>query len=265
MQRIIKTLPFLLFFQLPSKTVFAQPSKMVSFSFHKLRGNQWQGACSVKTNIFQTAVYTIIPAKSIKSGKWRKDIKPQIIWAGVELDSGYVDTTILIKGIATKTKIKVPNDYVDSSIEIEIYPGNFGVLRSQDGWYSIYKYSLSGNSIHFQVDTSKEVQSSELDREIIQRASAILFSDSVWNRADDRACDTGDNRWSIYCAMVQATIDVTGAFHHRRPALQLIRKIVEERSINKQYKHRLMDYNNDPTTKFEDIKSIFQEALTLIY
>jgi hypothetical protein len=61
--------------------------------------------------------------------------------------------------------------------------------------------------------------------------------------------------------MEKATIEVTGGFHHRRPALQVVRKIVEERAASRPYKHRLMDYNNDPTTRFADVQTLFAEAL----
>jgi hypothetical protein len=54
---------------------------------------------------------------------------------------------------------------------------------------------------------------------------------------------------------------VTGGFHHRRPALELVRQIVDERSEGRNYHHRLMDYNNDPSTRLEDVQSLFAEAL----
>jgi hypothetical protein len=187
------------------------------------------------------------------------------VWAGVEVDSGYVDSTIWIGGVLSPARVKVADDYVDSTIEIEIYAGGFGVLRSLDGWYAISGFSQSAQLMRFQVDTSQEVQSSELDRDIIKRAATILSSDSVWNHgADDRNCGPASTRWSIYCAMERATAEVTGGFHHRRPALQLVRRIVEERTVGRKYRHRLMDYNNDPSTRFEDVASIFAEAIARI-
>jgi hypothetical protein len=40
-----------------------------------------------------------------------------------------------------------------------------------------------------------------------------------------------------------------------------VRKIVDERAANRSYDHRLMDYNNDATTKLEDVKTLFAEAI----
>jgi hypothetical protein len=225
-------------------SALAQSPKPVDFVFHGKSEGRWEGSCISKTPVFQTAIFTIAPAKSVTTGSWRKDISPTLVWSGVEVDS----------------------DYVDSTIEIEVYTGGFGVLRSQDGWYAISGFSQSTEFIRFQVDTSQEVQSSELDRDIIRRAASILSSDSVWNHgADDRHCAAEATRWSVYCAMERATAEITGGFHHRRPALQLVRRIVEERTVGRKYRHRLMDYNNDPSTTFEDVGSVFAEALRRIH
>jgi hypothetical protein len=89
----------------------------------------------------------------------------------------------------------------------------------------------------------------------------LLSSDAVWNRADDRKCDAAAKTWSIYCALEHATREVTGGFHHRRPALETVRLIVEERTKGRDYSHRLMDYNNDTSTHLNDVRSLFAEAL----
>jgi hypothetical protein len=60
----------------------------------------------------------------------------------------------------------------------------------------------------------------------------------------------------------RATIEVTGAFHHRRPAMELVRQIVDERSAGRPYHHRLMDYNNAPTTRLADVRGIIADALS---
>jgi hypothetical protein len=241
-----------------------QSPDQANLVLHKLHNGLWQGSCSERTEVFQTAVFTLDTTKSIKTGSWRKDIDPSAVWAGIEVDSGYVDSTISINGILSLIRVKVANSYVDSTIEIEVYAGGSGVLRSQDGWYAISDFSQSAQILRFRVDT-QEIQPNNLDRDIIKRAAIILSSDSVWNRADNRECEPTATKWSIYCAMERATIEVTGAFHHRRPALQLIRRIVDERTVSRHYHHRLMDYNNDPTTTFKDVTSLFSDALARIH
>ena len=63
------------------------------------------------------------------------------------------------------------------------------------------------------------------------------------------------------CAIELATRDVTGGFSHRRPAMEVVREIVDERTTGRPYKHRLMDYNNDPSTTLKDVQSLFAETL----
>jgi hypothetical protein len=84
---------------------------------------------------------------------------------------------------------------------------------------------------------------------------------AVWNRADDRKCPATATTWSIYCAVELAEVEVTGGFHHRRPAMELVREIVDERTKTRTYDHRLMGYNNDLTTKLEDVRTLFAEAI----
>jgi hypothetical protein len=51
---------------------------------------------------------------------------------------------------------------------------------------------------------------------------------------------------------------VTGNFQHRSAAMQEARFVIDDIVPNrKNYKHRLVDYNNDPTTTFEDIQKVF--------
>ncbi|MGA9943750.1 MAG: hypothetical protein WBE79_15980 [Candidatus Cybelea sp.] len=53
----------------------------------------------------------------------------------------------------------------------------------------------------------------------------------------------------------------TGLIDHRRPGLEIIRGVIDDRSKGRRYRHRLMDYNNDPTTTLADVQSSFSEAL----
>ena len=103
-----------------------------------------------------------------------------------------------------------------------------------------------------------------LDLQIVRNARAILDTPAKWNRADNRKCPPDATKWSIYCAVEIAQRQVAGGFHHRRPAGELIRAIVEERTKDKNYQHRMMDYNNDATTHLADVKSLFAEALARI-
>jgi len=150
------------------------------------------------------------------------------------------------------------------AVEIEVYPGGTGVMRTYAGWYAVSGFAAGDSAIRFQLDTVQEVPPSALDREILERAARIITADSVWNRADNRKCPPTATKWSIYCAVERAEVEVTGGFHHRRPAMELVRAIVDERTAAKPYHHRLMGHNNDPATRLEDVQSLFAEAIARI-
>lgn len=96
------------------------------------------------------------------------------------------------------------------------------------------------------------------DVKIVQRARKILDSPSKWNRADTRVCPAEAKSFSIYCALQKATVEVTGNFEHRGAAMQEARFVIEEIAPNRDYQHRLMDYNNDPRTTFADVQKVLQ-------
>jgi hypothetical protein len=97
----------------------------------------------------------------------------------------------------------------------------------------------------------------KVDVQIVKRAREILSSPSQWNRADTRVCPADARTFSLYCALEKATDEVSGNFKHRGAAMQEARLVVDEVAPNrKNYEHRLMDYNNDPTTTFADIQKV---------
>ena len=99
------------------------------------------------------------------------------------------------------------------------------------------------------------------DVRILVRAQQILNSPAKWNRNDNRNCPAEEKQFSLYCAVEKATDEVTGQFAHREAAMQEARFVVDEIAANRpNYHHRLMDYNNDPTTTFADIQRVLKTA-----
>jgi hypothetical protein len=104
----------------------------------------------------------------------------------------------------------------------------------------------------FDLDHSNQVRPNRLDKKLVQKAAEILSTESVWSRKNNWNARQLRRHGAIYCAIEKAKIDVTGGFHHRRPAREVVREIVEQRTASRQYQHRLMDYNNDPVTHLSD-------------
>jgi hypothetical protein len=98
------------------------------------------------------------------------------------------------------------------------------------------------------------------DVKILQRAEQILDSPAKWNRNDNRECPADEKTFSLYCAIERATDEVTGHFAHREAAMQEARFVVDSIAANRNYEHRLMNYNNDPTTTFADVQHVLRTA-----
>ncbi len=106
---------------------------------------------------------------------------------------------------------------------------------------------------------------SKVDIQIVERAAKVLDSPAKWNRNDNRECPDRAKKVSIYCALEQATKEITGSFEHRGAAMQETRFVIDELQPNSDYEHRLMGYNNDPKTTFQDVQKLFrltQERIT---
>ena len=115
-------------------------------------------------------------------------------------------------------------------------------------------------------DSNARPAVTEVDLRIVKRARELLNSPSKWNRADNRQCPEGAKTISLYCALQVATKEVTGKADHRGAAPQETRFVVDELTSKRNYQHRLMEYNNDPTTTFDDIQevlSIVERLITL--
>jgi hypothetical protein len=111
-------------------------------------------------------------------------------------------------------------------------------------------------------DRSRPVDDADLA--IINEAQLMLSSPEVWNRADTRECPDDAQTFSLYCALHDASEKVLGVYEHRRTVIQEARFVLEKASGGKEYDHRLMGYNNDPETTFEDIRAIMTATKVVI-
>jgi hypothetical protein len=112
------------------------------------------------------------------------------------------------------------------------------------------------------------------DLRILRRADALLGDASVWNRHDDRVCDDDEasGKRSLFCALQKADREVLGEYQHRNVALQEVRFAIQDATRDQQtamairalrrfsLPHRLMDFNNLPETRFEDVKQVLRVA-----
>jgi hypothetical protein len=104
----------------------------------------------------------------------------------------------------------------------------------------------------------------EFDVAILEKTVELLNDEGNWSKMDDRTCGPEKRGLSLYCALRQASIDVTGEFKHRAASLQEVRYAIERRNPDVEYAHRLMDYNNDDFTTFPEMHAMLQEALIML-
>ena len=196
----------------------------------------FQGDCGILYPDAPAPVLTLAPAAHV-DGVWREDRMAQRVYKGTYAEGKQV-----------------------WPLELEVYPGGWGILRTEYGWLPVTGFNAASD-LAFTLDPKHEVAPEALDERIILRAAEIARAGADWNRADDRRCDAHPTSWSIYCAMDRATIEVTGAHDRRRPAMEVVRLLVEERTKDRAYAHRLMGYNNDAKTTLEEVQSLFEDAL----
>lgn len=110
--------------------------------------------------------------------------------------------------------------------------------------------------------TNRPLPQTEHDVAILERTIQLLADEEKWSRMDDRNCGPEEQKLSLYCALVAASVDVAGEFRHRAAALQEVRYAIEDARPDADYAHRLMDYNNDPDVTFDDMHAVLQSALS---
>lgn len=111
-----------------------------------------------------------------------------------------------------------------------------------------------------QDDPEANPPAAPVDLLIISQANELLRSRTAWNSHDTRDCPAGATSFSLYCALVEGSDRVLHDLEPRGAVMQEARFVVAELAKDRRYEHRLMDYNNDPTTGFAGV----QKALRLV-
>jgi hypothetical protein len=143
------------------------------------------------------------------------------------------------------------NTYYQYKIMLKATEELFRLIQSEG--YSVKVEDLSENKVLVFDST---------DLLIIQKADSILSDQSNWNKDDDRYCfdDIHKGRYSLYCALYKASVDITGEYEHRRPVMQQVRFIIDKYGQDRVINHRLMDWNNHSETSFGEVKQVLKEA-----
>ncbi|MEP6493012.1 MAG: hypothetical protein ABJF01_10070 [bacterium] len=98
---------------------------------------------------------------------------------------------------------------------------------------------------------------SPTDLKVIERAQVLLGSASKWNRKETQRCAANAPTFGIFCALKKALEDVTGHFDNESAVLSDARSVVDF-VASKEYKARLVNYNNDQATSYADVQEFFR-------
>lgn len=117
----------------------------------------------------------------------------------------------------------------------------------------------------------RDIEVNELDLNVLQKADAFLSSENHWSKDSSMKCqdkpepgmigyinghDVMATKWSLYCALQQASVDTIGSYMHRLPALQEVRFTIDDNYPTRWKVHRLVDFNSHPDTTFSDVKNV---------
>ena len=104
----------------------------------------------------------------------------------------------------------------------------------------------------------------EPDLRVLQRTKQLLSDEQSWNRSSSRDCVEKSQSITLYCAARQASIEVTGGFRHRRPALQILRHEIKVLWPNKEYEHGMAGFNADADISFSDLQRLLDASIATI-
>lgn len=138
------------------------------------------------------------------------------------------------------------------------------VLRNVVAWLIVDEWARreSGQaSLIFGL--TEEAPATEQDVAILRAAASGLDSIAVWDREDDRNCSNDEaGHLSLFCLLRQSVTKQMGRYHHRQPALQLVRRVIRESWPHRVSGHGLMDFNNHPETTRNDLRLALEMALS---
>jgi hypothetical protein len=145
----------------------------------------------------------------------------------------------------------------------ELVPNKAGggwVARLPYGWFAVSQLQESPNGLQLAVDASRQVRPNADDLAIIDRALALVPTTEVWNKNDNRQCPPGQSKLSLFCALMQATTDISGGVHYRQPAMQAVREELNLVDKSRIKTHRIMDFNNHPDTTLAEVHALLKRA-----
>jgi very-short-patch-repair endonuclease len=208
-------------------------------------GASYKGTCEVTCSVNALAVnFDGLEPKRACTGALRK----------VQVELG--KTAVAGKWLGTMQGVQ-PED--PTRFEV-VSVANSNVGRTPFGWFDIIEMKESPAALSIKMNADRQVRPTAADIAIISRAIALLPNESVWNKNDNRQCPAGQSKISMFCALAQATTEISGGIHYRQPAAQAVREALNGVDAKRIKTHRIMDFNNHPDTTLAEIHAVLGTA-----
>lgn len=237
----------LIFIGLASNQVLSQSNIDIVVCTLKNSGTEYVGTCSVPcpVNALKANFDKLLEA-------CKSDTPPRTVIASLKK----IDEKGNYLG---KMEGKYPEDPTRFEIADSKYVST-KIAKLPFGWFPLQSISQSSDELILSINAQNILPATPDDTKIMDRALELLSSQDIWNKNDNRICPPNPNQWSLFCALTQATVEVSGGVHYRQPAHEKVREVLNEVGGDRVKTHRLMDYNNHPDTTLEDVRNLLIKA-----
>ncbi|UCE19393.1 MAG: hypothetical protein JSV84_03345 [Gemmatimonadota bacterium] len=135
-------------------------------------------------------------------------------------------------------------------------------MKTTLGYFLWESVAIRNDTLFFVIDWWYCPPARKVDLETLELAEQLLGNPNNWHKNDDRKCedDIESNRWSLFCALKYASIEIMGEYNHHNTAMQTVRFVIDDIIPAHGFEHTLMDYNNSPLTKHENILNVIDVA-----
>ena len=156
-----------------------------------------------------------------------------------------------------------------SEFGVDVRPG--GALRLGRAWLALTGVRRDNATIEFAFRLDASAPPTDEDVNILRHARAYLADSSRWNRADTTDMNAAPTRGfgcfpaqrqSMFCAVYLASVNLTSDYAHFRPALNAVRSAVL--ATGKEYRHPLVDFNNDTSRTLPEVLSVLDAAIATV-
>ena len=116
------------------------------------------------------------------------------------------------------------------------------------------------------LDLAVPPAATEDDIAILGNVLAKLKTAAQWNRKEEQRCPLGEPKTiGLFCGLFTAVEAQMGRYHHRQPALEMVRSLVMEKWPERIVGHPLVDMNNHPDTTIDDLRMLLEHSAARLH